>query len=75
MGSADARAHLRRSRRLPPTSRQTILERTARAWDAVDHGRICDGFLHAGLAWALDGSEDHLFGFEVKPFWEQLDMT
>eukprot|EP00969_Alexandrium_andersonii_P316152 13967452-Alexandrium_andersonii.AAC.1 len=70
----DAQAHLRRTRRMPSTSRQTIMERAARARAAVDHRRVSDGFLHAGLALSLNGDEDHLLGYEAKAFWEELDI-
>eukprot|EP00969_Alexandrium_andersonii_P208758 9220147-Alexandrium_andersonii.AAC.1 len=62
--TVDAQAHLRRSRRILPASRQAILDRTVRAWEAVDHESVSQGFKHAGLSLALDGSEDHLLGHE-----------
>eukprot|EP00969_Alexandrium_andersonii_P256346 11332839-Alexandrium_andersonii.AAC.1 len=66
---------MRRSARLPPTSRQTVLDRTARAWAAVDHSAVAQGFLRAGLSLALDGSEDHLLGREVRDIWRELGMA
>eukprot|EP00969_Alexandrium_andersonii_P091510 4039113-Alexandrium_andersonii.AAC.1 len=48
--------------------------RAALAWQCMDHDAVSRGFVHAGLANRLDGSEDDLLGFEVKELWEELDM-
>eukprot|EP00969_Alexandrium_andersonii_P046189 2026589-Alexandrium_andersonii.AAC.1 len=60
----DAHEQLRRGARVPSTSRQTVLSRAAEAWQRMEHDAVSRGFVHAGLANKLDGSEDHLLGFE-----------
>ena len=70
----EAQEQLRASKRLPSVTRQTVLNRAAQCWSHVDHAKVSQGFLAAGISIALDGSEDHLLGQEVVELWNTLDM-
>eukprot|EP00969_Alexandrium_andersonii_P111969 4945582-Alexandrium_andersonii.AAC.1 len=59
---------------MPSANRQTVLGGAAQAWQCMNHDSISKGFVHAGLANNLDGSEDHLLGFEAREQWAELDM-
>eukprot|EP00969_Alexandrium_andersonii_P319630 14120351-Alexandrium_andersonii.AAC.1 len=54
----DAAAQLRWEGKMPSTSRQTVLGRAALAWHSVNHASVSRGFVAAGIANALDGTED-----------------
>ena len=66
---------LRFSKALLSTTHQTVLNRAAAVWHQVDHGRVSQGFIAAGIVGALDGTEDHLLGSEVHEAWTTLNMA
>ena len=74
---ADNMAQLRRSRRVPSTSRQRVLERAHGSWiRGVNHERIAtQAFKENALSNTLDGSEDHLISRRNLVFWHELDMA
>eukprot|EP00969_Alexandrium_andersonii_P085491 3769133-Alexandrium_andersonii.AAC.1 len=59
---------------MPSTSRQTVLGRAALAWHSVNHTSVSHGFVAAGIANALDGTEDDQLSAEVRDFWTELEM-
>lgn len=71
----EAMEQLRSSRALPSTTPQTVLNRAASTWHLVDHEKVSQGFVAAGIVGALDGSEDHLLGAEVAEAWQHFDMA
>ncbi|CAE7467252.1 pip [Symbiodinium sp. CCMP2592] len=70
----DSAAQLRRGSVLPCTSRQTVLSRAVDSWRQVQHDRVSEGWVAAGITNALDGSDDHLLSRVVLPFWAELQM-
>ena len=68
----DSAAQLRRGSVLPCTSRQTVLSRAVDSWRQVQHDRVSEGWVAAGITNALDGSQDHQVSRVVLPFWAEL---
>lgn len=61
-------------RKMPSTSKQTVMDRAIDSWHEVDHTSCSAGFVSNGICNALDGSEDDLLSRHVAGFWAQLDM-
>ena len=71
----DNMIQLRRSRKMPSTSRQTIMERAHHSWGLVPHEAIArKAFKENALSDDLSGSEDHMISRRNKVFWDELDM-
>ncbi|CAE7839860.1 pip, partial [Symbiodinium microadriaticum] len=53
---------------------ETVLSRAVDSRRQVQHDRVSEGWVAAGIANALDGSEDRLLSHVVLPFWAELQM-
>ena len=70
----DNTAQLRAGATMPSTSKQTVLNRTVKAWQKVDHARVSQHFVGVGFANNLDGSEDKALNSNVMQIWFDLEM-
>jgi hypothetical protein len=71
----DMLVQLRRSRRLPVSSRQAVLYRANDSWQLLNHERLAEkSWKNDGICNALDGTEDHLIRRQCMPFWIELRM-
>ena len=61
--------------KVPHWSKQDVLDRGWKAWNAFDH--TCGENLHRthGYTTALDGSDDKDLDSSITHFWERLDMS
>jgi hypothetical protein len=74
MEMADAQIQLRRGETMPSTSRNTVMARAISCYEQLDHDRVSLGFLDAGIANDLHGTQDDKISSEVRPFWDANDM-
>ena len=70
----DNTAQLRAGAKMPSVSKQTVLNRAAKAWQKVDHERVSKHFVGVGFANNLDGSEDKVLNSNVRQIWYDLEM-
>lgn len=73
--TSDSMMQLRRSRKIPVFSKQTVLNRANDSWALVRHHSLSYiSWKNNAITNALDGSEDHLISALVLPFWQELGM-
>jgi len=72
---ADAYFQLKEGDVIPCTSKNTVLHRATKSYDALDHDRISFGFVEAGIANDLHGNEDQHIDRDMLPFWEHNNMV
>ena len=63
-----------RPHQLPCTSRQTVMDRAARAWHSLTVRDPLLEWKQDGCMNALDGSEDGLIGRDLAALWRELQM-
>ena len=59
---------------MPSTSRSTVLNRAVACYEQLNHDKVSLGFLDAGIANDLHGTQDDKISKEVRPIWDANDM-
>ena len=59
---------------VPPCDRNTMFRRAHASWVSLDHPAISDGFIEAGIAGRLNGSEYGCLSQDVAPIWKSTAM-
>ena len=70
----DALEALRAGAPVPPCDRNTMMKRSRDAWKRLDHDSISYGFIQAGIAGNLDGTEDRFLSSDVQTLWHNGNM-